>query len=276
MSEANKRQIGGQHYKTGGIEHWDCFGPEYLMGVATKYVARWRRKDGRQDLEKALHYCDKLNEMLSDNRVVTNTYANSISRAKVALWMKQIELNFVERMVIDRILFWSSREDMDHAREGIRLLIDADTPVPVPDLTKEIKHYNGPGTPEDGGHHEALWPWFLTTQYVDDQISSDRWMLMLPYYHRVGVEKNWVLEPVAETRNLPRELASCYALHCDTWIIRIEHVPLPLRDFYPYLRRELNYREHEALPEWQKKLYVEGGMTADHKRLLKNEAWAAE
>lgn len=37
-------------------------GMDYLAGNATKYVSRWRKKDGIKDLEKALHYVDKLIE----------------------------------------------------------------------------------------------------------------------------------------------------------------------------------------------------------------------
>lgn len=63
-SKANQRQIGGTHYKT-SYEHWDFVrdaGLRYLDGCATKYLARWRKKDGRKDLEKALHYVDKMRE----------------------------------------------------------------------------------------------------------------------------------------------------------------------------------------------------------------------
>lgn len=59
---ANDRQVGGDHYKTEGPEHWDlCARYEigYLEGCATKYILRWRRKSGIQDLEKALHYIQK-------------------------------------------------------------------------------------------------------------------------------------------------------------------------------------------------------------------------
>jgi len=63
--EANERQVGGSHYKT-EYEHWDLavvVQMGYLEGCATKYVARWRKKGvPLQDLEKALHYHDKLIE----------------------------------------------------------------------------------------------------------------------------------------------------------------------------------------------------------------------
>lgn len=66
MSDANSRQVGGDHYKT-EYEHWDFIeetGTGYLEGVASKYVTRWRKKDGRKDLEKASHYVQKIRELL--------------------------------------------------------------------------------------------------------------------------------------------------------------------------------------------------------------------
>lgn len=69
MSEANKRQIGGSHYKSkdGGEEHWDrvwrLYGPGYFVGCITKYVERYQDKNGVQDLEKAAHFLQKLIEL---------------------------------------------------------------------------------------------------------------------------------------------------------------------------------------------------------------------
>src|SRR5262245_19904668 len=63
---ANDRQHGGDHYKTGVIEHWDIvgmFGLDYFQGQITKYVMRWRKKGGIQDLEKARHFLDKYIEL---------------------------------------------------------------------------------------------------------------------------------------------------------------------------------------------------------------------
>lgn len=69
--KANDRQVGGDHYKRasvdGGEEHWDrqfrLFGPGYHIGQITKYVERYRFKNGREDLEKARHFLDKLIEL---------------------------------------------------------------------------------------------------------------------------------------------------------------------------------------------------------------------
>lgn len=62
---ANERQVGGEHYKS-GIQHWDFVasrGMSYLGGQITKYAMRWRRKNGAEDIEKAVHFLEKLIEV---------------------------------------------------------------------------------------------------------------------------------------------------------------------------------------------------------------------
>lgn len=68
----NANDTGGEHYKHahgtcpscgGKIEHWDLYGPQpYLEGAATKYVTRWREKDGLDSIKKATHFIQKLVE----------------------------------------------------------------------------------------------------------------------------------------------------------------------------------------------------------------------
>jgi hypothetical protein len=67
MARQNDIQIGGNHYKKGGEEHWDrayrlkydCF--QYII---TKWVERWRDKGGIEDLRKARHAIDKYIEVI--------------------------------------------------------------------------------------------------------------------------------------------------------------------------------------------------------------------
>lgn len=66
MSKANKIQIGGDHYKNGGEEHWDRvfrLGLDYFQAAITKYVERWKLKNGVEDLKKARHFLDKYIEL---------------------------------------------------------------------------------------------------------------------------------------------------------------------------------------------------------------------
>lgn len=66
MSNANKRQIGGDHYRKHVLEHWDIvalYQLDYFQGCSTKYIMRWREKGGIQDLEKSRHFIDKYIEI---------------------------------------------------------------------------------------------------------------------------------------------------------------------------------------------------------------------
>lgn len=65
QTPANQRQVGGDHYKKQGIQHWDYVlanGIPYMEAQIIKYVSRWRDKGGIQDLEKAKHFLEKLIE----------------------------------------------------------------------------------------------------------------------------------------------------------------------------------------------------------------------
>ena len=62
MSDTYVKQYGGTHYES-DYPHWDWvtdIGMGYLPGNATKYVARWRKKNGEADLRKAMTYVDKM------------------------------------------------------------------------------------------------------------------------------------------------------------------------------------------------------------------------
>ena len=51
-------QEGGSHYQA-ELQHWDVMEEhdvEYLLATASKYVIRWRRKGGAEDLRKAISY----------------------------------------------------------------------------------------------------------------------------------------------------------------------------------------------------------------------------
>lgn len=68
---ANDVQIAGCHYKQFvGLEPWDVvlkWNLGYLDGTALKYIARWKHKNGVEDLKKAVHFLQKLIEV-EENR----------------------------------------------------------------------------------------------------------------------------------------------------------------------------------------------------------------
>ena len=72
MSKANERQVGGEHYKSKSIQHWDLVAYNkmgYFEAQITRYITRWRKKNGLQDVEKAIHYHAKLCELILDGVV---------------------------------------------------------------------------------------------------------------------------------------------------------------------------------------------------------------
>jgi len=65
MSAASDTQVGGSHYKNMAIQPtYFCHvnGIPFLEGNVIKYVCRHTHKNGRQDIEKAIHYLQLLLE----------------------------------------------------------------------------------------------------------------------------------------------------------------------------------------------------------------------
>jgi len=61
----DKKQVGGTHYKS-DIECWDYIianNIDYLEGSAIKYITRHKKKGGRADILKAIHYLEKILEV---------------------------------------------------------------------------------------------------------------------------------------------------------------------------------------------------------------------
>lgn len=73
MSNADSRQVSGDHYKTMTVQPWTVMEAlltreefvGYLKGNVLKYGMRQGRKEGSDDGGKAEHYMQKLNEVLA-------------------------------------------------------------------------------------------------------------------------------------------------------------------------------------------------------------------
>lgn len=65
MSKASAIQVGGAHYKDMAIQPSEFIHRNripFLEGNVIKYVCRHKAKNGRQDIEKAIHYLNLLLE----------------------------------------------------------------------------------------------------------------------------------------------------------------------------------------------------------------------
>lgn len=106
-TSANDRQVGGDHYQKKEYQHWDwvCdINLHYLLACATKYVARWRDKNGIQDLEKARHYLGKAAEqdsLLAPGEKLFPAYSDAYISAtrRFAVQLPSVECDVVWKIV---------------------------------------------------------------------------------------------------------------------------------------------------------------------------------
>lgn len=64
VGNANDKQVGGDHYKS-TVQHWDYVVANeipYLEAQVIRYLTRWRKKGGHEDVRKANHFLQKLME----------------------------------------------------------------------------------------------------------------------------------------------------------------------------------------------------------------------
>ena len=65
------KQIGGSHYKKFKIQPYEFIsknGLTFFQGNVVKYVCRYIEKNGVQDLEKIIHYCELEIKRLKDEK----------------------------------------------------------------------------------------------------------------------------------------------------------------------------------------------------------------
>lgn len=94
MNEANERQVGGQHYAA-PFQHWDFVefvNLGYLPAQVTKYVCRWKKKNGLQDLQKAAHFLAKFIETEKLRVTTVQRFANNFVNSN--------ELGMEERQIV--------------------------------------------------------------------------------------------------------------------------------------------------------------------------------
>jgi hypothetical protein len=126
MQSANEKQVDGTHYRTrkGGVQHWDyCVDTNVpnLEYAASKYLTRWRKKNGLKDLAKVLHYIEKRIESI-------HLYKGIIKGARKndPLFLQFCLDNAIpvrERIIIDAIMHWKRVDQLIAAHHDIQQII---------------------------------------------------------------------------------------------------------------------------------------------------------
>lgn len=120
---ANDTQVAGTHYRT-SYQHWDLAADlqlGYFEGQISKYITRHRTKKGKEDLEKALHFAQKLLEMAKTNgRRPMRLFPTA---PQLEDYVKANCLNLREHVILKTVLAWSVVHDLENAVDFIQKLI---------------------------------------------------------------------------------------------------------------------------------------------------------
>ena len=124
--QANKMQVGGEHYAS-EYQHWDFVQDAlcglYLEGQITKYVSRWRKKNGVQDLQKALHFTNKLRESTHLRCMSSLNREAGIDGIKIANEFCAInKLDEKETYIITTIAGWTYQTDLDQVATVLEVM----------------------------------------------------------------------------------------------------------------------------------------------------------
>ena len=78
------KQIGGNHYKEFHIQPYEFISKNnlsFFQGNVIKYVCRYLNKNGIEDLDKIIHYCELEKKKMKDMNGKYNKKRNNSSKA---------------------------------------------------------------------------------------------------------------------------------------------------------------------------------------------------
>jgi len=126
--DANDNQIGGTHYQS-KFQHWDfvqLLGLDYLPAQITRYMSRWQKKNGTEDLKKALHYIEKLIEVDKRTRRESLVLLDN--------FIKSNALSENEALVFNMLVNYKLGDDerLRVAEEAVKGVLASETPAAYP------------------------------------------------------------------------------------------------------------------------------------------------
>ena len=126
MKRANDIQHGGTHYKKAKFQHWDLINKNrigYLEGCSSKYVSRWKDKNGAEDLWKASHYIDKLIECYHDYDYRATGFAPD---SDLNLFFEDNKItNVNEIQAITLVCQWRTLNELEQAKKHVTYLLSS-------------------------------------------------------------------------------------------------------------------------------------------------------
>lgn len=129
---ANDTQVGGNHYQQ-PVQHWDVMAmlrANYFQGQVTKYLYRWRKKNGLEDLHKAMHFLEKYVEIIAKDEWMQ---LNPVHRTPYPFYNVGLQklLSFTstfkqeEKQVTLDVMLWKDLNQLKFAQTTLKEYIDA-------------------------------------------------------------------------------------------------------------------------------------------------------
>lgn len=126
-ADPNEVQIGGDHYKGVTFQPWDwartlpdCAGLGYYEVSAISYIARFRKKGGVEDLEKVLHYIDK---MLFCFKLGQYRNPCTASLLRIREFNRQNSCDRFQSEAIQLLVLWRNEEELLETKKIVEELI---------------------------------------------------------------------------------------------------------------------------------------------------------
>jgi hypothetical protein len=148
QSKGEVAQVGGNHYAS-VYQHWDWAADTkmgYLEGNATKYLSRWRKKNGLEDLKKARSYVDKIITYAQQGYKNQSTYVYSA----FAQFCDCNKIQGPERDAMLLLSLWSSQTDLVRVRSIITDLICLHFPEEMQSKITTPNPFNQTQDPNEG------------------------------------------------------------------------------------------------------------------------------
>src|SRR4051812_12876124 len=111
---ANDSQVGGTHYKGKAFQPWDW--DKYGIGTYEMDILHYvtRQKGGKQDLEKAAHFCQKLHEeyFKHERRNRVPFMFRGMLSAPMRQYCDEWAMSKLQRKIVAMVLFWQCDKNL--------------------------------------------------------------------------------------------------------------------------------------------------------------------
>lgn len=118
MENALTKQVGGEHYKSmvmQPLELITLIKCSFIQGCIIKYISRYKAKNGKQDIEKCIHYAQLAIQLNDKRRCKDATVSYGVTK-----FVKQNKLSVLQRVIITQAIYNKYEKVIQYCEELIQ------------------------------------------------------------------------------------------------------------------------------------------------------------